>query len=101
MPRNRPEPVSFVRAAASFRDGRTTPRDFLERCLEAVSRHERAIKAFVVLDARGARMAADAATRRYKSGRTLSPLDGCPVAIKDIIACHAPESSYIRDFVCT
>jgi Asp-tRNA(Asn)/Glu-tRNA(Gln) amidotransferase A subunit family amidase len=86
VPRNRPEPVSFVRAAAGFRDGRTTPRDFLERCLEAVSRHERAIKAFVVLDTRGARKAADAATRRYKSGRTLSPLDGCPVAIKDIIA---------------
>ena len=86
MPRNLPEPVSFVRAAADFRDGRTTPRRFLERCLDVVSRHDRTIKAFVTLDARGARKAADAATRRYKLGRPLSPIDGCPVAIKDIIA---------------
>ncbi len=86
MPRNLPEPVSFVRAAADFRDGRTTPRRFLEQCLEAVSRYDRTIKAFVTLDARNARTAADAATRRYKLARPLSPIDGCPIAIKDIIA---------------
>jgi len=86
VPRNLPDPVSFVRAAADFRDGRTTPRRFLERCLEAISRHDRTIKAFVTLDARGARKAADAATRRYKQARPLSPVDGCPIAVKDIIA---------------
>ena len=86
MPRNLPEPVSFVRAVADFRDGRTTPRRFLERCLEAISRHDRTIKAFVTLDTRGARKAADAATRRYKQARPLSPVDGCPIAVKDIIA---------------
>jgi len=75
-----------VRAVADFRDGRTTPRRFLERCLEAVSRHDRTIKAFVTLDARAARKAADAATRRYKMARPLSPLDGCPIAVKDVIA---------------
>jgi Asp-tRNA(Asn)/Glu-tRNA(Gln) amidotransferase A subunit family amidase len=86
VPRNRPEPVSFVRAAADFRDGRTTPRRFLERCLEAISRYDKTIKAFVTLDARSARKGADAATRRYKLARPLSPIDGCPIAIKDIIA---------------
>jgi len=86
VPRNLPEPVSFVRAVADFRDGRTTPRRFLERCLEAISRWDRTIKAFVTLDARAARKAADAATRRYKLARPLSPMDGCPVAVKDIIA---------------
>jgi Asp-tRNA(Asn)/Glu-tRNA(Gln) amidotransferase A subunit family amidase len=86
VPRNLPEAVSFVRAAADFRDGRTTPRRFLERCLEAISRYERTIKAFVTLDASSARKAADVATRRYKLARPLSPIDGCPVAIKDIIA---------------
>jgi len=86
VPRNLPEPISFVRAAADFRDGRTTPRRFLERCLEAISTHDRTIKAFVTLDVRGARKAADAASRRYKQARPLSPVDGCPVAVKDIIA---------------
>ena len=75
-----------MRAAAEFRDGRTTPRRFLERCLEAISRHDRTIKAFVTLDARAARKAADAATRRYRHARPLSPVDGCPIAVKDIIA---------------
>jgi Asp-tRNA(Asn)/Glu-tRNA(Gln) amidotransferase A subunit family amidase len=78
--------VSFVRAVAGFRDGRTTPRRLLEQCLETISRQERTIRAFVTVDLRGARKAADAATRRYKGARPLSPIDGCPVAIKDIIA---------------
>jgi Asp-tRNA(Asn)/Glu-tRNA(Gln) amidotransferase A subunit family amidase len=75
-----------VRAVAGFRDGRTTPRQFLERCLETISRHDLTIKAFVTLDVRRARKAADAATRRYKVGRPLSRVDGCPIAVKDIIA---------------
>lgn len=75
-----------MRASAAFHDGRSTPRAFLEQCLAAVKRHERFIHAFVTLDVRAARKAADAATRRYKSARPLSPIDGCPIAVKDIIA---------------
>jgi Asp-tRNA(Asn)/Glu-tRNA(Gln) amidotransferase A subunit family amidase len=86
VPRSLPEPVSFVRASAAFLDGRSTPRRFLERCLEAISRHDRTIKAFVTLDVRSAQKAADAATRRYKAAQSLSPIDGCPIAVKDIIA---------------
>jgi Asp-tRNA(Asn)/Glu-tRNA(Gln) amidotransferase A subunit family amidase len=78
--------VSFVRAVADFRDGRQTPRAFLEQCLAAVKRHEKSIHAFVTLDIAAARKAADAATRRYRAGRPLSPIDGCPIAVKDIIA---------------
>ena len=72
--------------SAAFSAGRDTPRAFLERCLAAVKRHEKSIHAFVTLDPRAARKAADAATRRYKAGRPLSPVDGCPIAVKDIIA---------------
>jgi Asp-tRNA(Asn)/Glu-tRNA(Gln) amidotransferase A subunit family amidase len=86
VPRSLPEPVSFVRASAAFLDGRSTPRRFLERCLEAISRYDRTIKAFVTLDVRSAQKAADAATRRYKAAQALSPIDGCPIAVKDIIA---------------
>ena len=86
MRHSRPEPVSFARVSAAFSAGRDTPRAFLERCLAAVKRHEKSIHAFVTLDPRAARKAADAATRRYKAGRPLSPVDGCPIAVKDIIA---------------
>jgi Asp-tRNA(Asn)/Glu-tRNA(Gln) amidotransferase A subunit family amidase len=78
--------LSFARAVADFRDGTRTPRAFLERCLRTIATRDRTIKAFVTLNAAAARKAADASTRRYKAGRPLSPLDGCPVAVKDIIA---------------
>src|SRR5205814_1432435 len=45
-----------------------------------------AIHASATLDVPAARKGADAATRRYKSGKPLSPIDGCPIAVKDIIA---------------
>ena len=80
------QPLSFARAVADFRDGTRTPRAFLERCLKTIATRDRTIKAFVTLNAAAARKAADASTRRYKAGRPLSPVDGCPIAVKDIIA---------------
>jgi Asp-tRNA(Asn)/Glu-tRNA(Gln) amidotransferase A subunit family amidase len=40
----------------------------------------------VTLNVKEARKAADAATKRHNARKTLSPVDGMPVAIKDIIA---------------
>ena len=80
------EPLSFARAAAEFRGGTRTPREFLEQCLKTVAARDRTIKAFVTLNTAAARKAADASTRRYKAGKPLSPIDGCPIAVKDIIA---------------
>jgi Asp-tRNA(Asn)/Glu-tRNA(Gln) amidotransferase A subunit family amidase len=81
-----PNTVSFSHSLPDFLSGRDTPRAFLERCLEVVAAREKSVKAFVALDPGAARRAADAATRRYRSGAPLSPVDGCPVAVKDIIA---------------
>jgi len=63
-----------------------TPRKLLEECLERIAARESVVKAFVRLDLAGARASADAATRRLKAGKPLSPIDGCPLAVKDIIA---------------
>lgn len=81
-----PNIISFADAVPHFVSGRDTPRKFLERCLETMSARDRKVKAFVTLNLPGARKSADAATRRYKSGQPLSPVDGCPIAIKDLIA---------------
>jgi Asp-tRNA(Asn)/Glu-tRNA(Gln) amidotransferase A subunit family amidase len=78
--------VSFSAAVPGFRRGEDNPRDFLERCIESIERHEPAVKAWVTLDLAAARAAADASARRYRQGAALSGVDGCPVAIKDIIA---------------
>ena len=78
--------ISFSHALPDFTSGRRTPREFLEQCVDAIVKREKTIKAFVTLDLRAARKSADAATRRYTSRKPLSPIDGCPIAIKDIIA---------------
>ena len=81
-----PHVISFDRCVADFVAGRDTPRDFLERCLEVIDKRDKTVRAFVILNVDGARKAADAAGKRYKAGKPLSMVDGCPVAIKDIIA---------------
>lgn len=81
-----PDGISFSAAVAQFKSGKRTPRDFLEECLSAVERREAQVQAFVVLNRKAARKMADESTKRYKAGVPLSPVDGCPVGIKDIIA---------------
>jgi Asp-tRNA(Asn)/Glu-tRNA(Gln) amidotransferase A subunit family amidase len=78
--------VSFAQSVASFNLGKETPRDFLERCIANVDQYEPRVKAFVTLNLTAARKAADASTKRYKAGKPLSMVDGCPVGIKDIMA---------------
>jgi hypothetical protein len=61
------------------------PRDFLERCLVALDAWEPRIGAFVTLNLAEARAAADRSTARWRAGNPLSPIDGMPLGIKDII----------------
>ena len=84
----KPTAVSYFAASDAFRDGTDTPRAFLERCLETVAAREPEIGAFVATNFDGARTAADAASERWKSGGALSPIDGMPVGIKDIMETH-------------
>jgi Asp-tRNA(Asn)/Glu-tRNA(Gln) amidotransferase A subunit family amidase len=78
--------VSFSNVVQRFRDGRSTPRDLLERCIETIQSRDKEVKAWVTLNLKAARAAADQSTKRYRAGAPLSTVDGCPVAIKDIIA---------------
>ena len=73
------------RSAADMRAGKTTPRAYLDETLARIENLDPGIGAFVVLNKDGARKAADASTARWKAGKPLSPVDGMPVAIKDII----------------
>ena len=68
-----------------FREGTDTPRAYLERCMETIKEREPVVKAFVALNEAGARAAADASTARWKAGRPLSPIDGMPIGIKDLL----------------
>src|SRR6516225_9013089 len=77
--------LSFHDAAQRFRDSTDTPRAYLERCLEMIREREPVVKAFVALNEAGTRAAADASSARWKAGQPLSPIDGMPIAIKDLL----------------
>jgi Asp-tRNA(Asn)/Glu-tRNA(Gln) amidotransferase A subunit family amidase len=81
----KPQVRSFFSCAADFRSGRDTPRAFLDRCLRAIDEFEPVVGAFVHLDLAGAKEAAERSTERWRQHRPLSPIDGMPVGIKDII----------------
>jgi Asp-tRNA(Asn)/Glu-tRNA(Gln) amidotransferase A subunit family amidase len=75
----------YVSLAADLRTGRTTPRAYLDESLRRIAALDPSIGAFVTLNKDGAIKAADASTARWKAGKPLSPIDGMPIAIKDII----------------
>src|ERR1700693_5965420 len=80
-----PQSLAFFSAVADFAGGQDTPRDLLERCLARLEQFEPAVGAFVCHDIAAARVAADRSHERWRSGRPLSPIDGMPLGIKDII----------------
>ena len=77
--------IRFRECVPAFLDGGDSPRALLERCIDAIEAREAEVGAFVALDLEGARAAADESTARYHAGRPLSPVDGCPFGVKDII----------------
>ncbi|MFW5832887.1 MAG: amidase [Pseudomonadota bacterium] len=76
---------AYSTLARGFAEGRTSPRDVLEQHLARLDAAEPTIRAFVVHDLDKARAAADAAAQRWRDGRPLSPIDGMPIGVKDII----------------
>jgi Asp-tRNA(Asn)/Glu-tRNA(Gln) amidotransferase A subunit family amidase len=79
------QPLTFHDAARRFTAGNDSPRAYLERCLETIAAREPVVRAFAALNEPGARAAADASAARWKAGRPLSPIDGMPIAIKDLL----------------
>ncbi len=75
----------FVPLGAAFRAGSSSPRDYLEQVIATIEGAEPYVAAFVTMDLAGARAAADAATARWRAGAPLSPIDGMPVVVKDMI----------------
>ena len=81
----RPARRAYTSYAADFAEGRTTPRALLEEAIAVIEAREEEVQAFCHLDLAGARLAADAASARWREGAPLSPLDGCVVGMKDTL----------------
>lgn len=72
-------------AVSGFRSGADTPRAYLERCLAVIAAKEEELRAFVVFDPDFGRQHADDSSARWQAGQPLSPIDGMPIGIKDLI----------------
>ena len=82
---NKPVMRPYLAATKNFASGAQTPRQFLEASLALLEQWEPRIGAFVCTNLPAARAAADRSTARWRDGKPLSPIDGMPVGIKDII----------------
>jgi aspartyl-tRNA(Asn)/glutamyl-tRNA(Gln) amidotransferase subunit A len=75
--------VSAAALARLYRDGAITPSDATDWFLDRIeTTTDRAI--FITVTAERARQEAGASTARYRAGSALGPLDGVPVAWKDL-----------------
>ena len=75
----------YVALTSEFRAGRSNARSYLDETLARIAKLDPEIGAFVGLNKEGAISAAEASSALWRSGRPLSPIDGMPVSIKDVI----------------
>lgn len=76
---------SYLSLAESFQLGKSSPGEFLTSCFERFDQIEPELRAFYVVNRDNAIADAMASDRRWSEGRPLSPVDGMPIGIKDII----------------
>ena len=77
--------LKYFTALGDFADGKDSPRDYLERCLETIEEREPLVQAFTVVNKIKARELADESSNRWKVGHQLSLIDGIPIGIKDLL----------------
>lgn len=71
--------------AAAIRDGRATSVELVSSCIETVKSHNKTVNAFCQLWETEALAAAEATDRARAQGKDLRPLEGVPVAVKDLL----------------
>jgi aspartyl-tRNA(Asn)/glutamyl-tRNA(Gln) amidotransferase subunit A len=76
--------LSLREASERLRAGQASSRELTEACLARIEATDGRVGAFLLVTAEGARAAAAESDARRAAGRALGPLDGVPVAVKDL-----------------
>jgi len=86
-----------------FREGKLSSREITEAFLAEIAKKEKKIHAFVTVTDDLAREMADAADARRKNKTLLSPLDGMPIALKDVVCTKGikttASSNILKNFI--
>lgn len=77
--------LTITEAARRIRDGHLSPLDLVEQCLGRIERYDAQIRAWVVVDADGARRLAKQLADEGVRGQWRGPLHGIPLGIKDLV----------------
>ena len=77
--------LSATELVAAYRNKRLSPIEATEASLARIAAHNGLLNAFCLVDGDGARAAARDSEARWARGQPLGPLDGVPVAVKDLI----------------
>ncbi len=82
-----PEPheLSASELSRAFHDGDLSPVEVTQACLARIEALDSQVNAFCLVDGDAAMAQAEASETRWARGNPLSPLDGVPVAVKDLL----------------
>lgn len=71
--------------SAGFAARKVSPVDVATALLDRIAAHDGKLNAFCLVDRETSLAQARASARRWEAGKPLSPLDGVPVAVKDLL----------------
>ena len=77
--------LSVAELTQGFAVGTFSPVEATEGALRAIEAHDAVLNAFRLVDADAAREDARASEQRWRAGKPLSPIDGVPTSIKDLL----------------
>lgn len=85
--------ATLTELAAGVAAKKWKSRDLVEAYLDRIAKLDEKIGAFLLVDAEGARKAADAVDKRIAAGEAVGPLAGVPIGLKDIFVTRGIETT--------
>src|SRR5262249_46842105 len=82
---NDPSRLTLHELSAAIQARRLSPVDLMEHLLHRIARLDGKLHAFVTVYADEARLAAESADKAIRAGHSVGPLQGIPIAVKDIV----------------
>jgi aspartyl-tRNA(Asn)/glutamyl-tRNA(Gln) amidotransferase subunit A len=85
--------TTIAEATKLLEKGELSAKELAEEHLERIAEHNIALNAYLSVDREGAIKAAEESDLRRAEGKSLGPLDGIPISIKDVIVTKGIETT--------
>ena len=77
--------LSATKLEKGFAKKKFSPVEVAKAALAQISRHDGTLNAMSLIDEKTTLAMAEASAKRWRKGKPLSPLDGVPVLVKDLL----------------